>query len=296
MLTVYPRSKATYSASSYAAFRPSYPEKLYKTLVSYHKGPSNLCIDLGCGHGVVSRALAGHFTTVLGTDPSAVMIAQARSSTPSSSYPNVTYVEAAAESLPMVSSGTVDMVVAGQAAHWFNYPRLFPELARVVRSGGTLAFWGYKDHVFVDFPRASKIMDHYAHGKDDRLLGPYWAQPGRSIVENRLRDIKPPRDVWTDIERLEYDPKTNGAASGEGDLLMQRKLTLGMCMDYIRTWSSYHAWQQKFPKESGIRDVVDEMFEKMVEAEPAWKEKGEKWKDLEVTIEWGSGILLARKM
>jgi hypothetical protein len=53
--------------------------------------------------------------------------------------------------------------------------------------------------------------------------------------------------------------------------------------------------EQKAYKDGGNGDIVDEMFEKMIEAEPDWKETGDKWRDFELENEWGSIILLARK-
>ena len=87
------------------------------------------------------------------------MIEQARSSTSKQEYPNVESREAKAEQSPFLSDGSVDMVVAGRAAHWFDYPKLFPEMKRILRPGGTLAFWGYKDPVFPDYPKATKNLD-----------------------------------------------------------------------------------------------------------------------------------------
>ena len=223
------------------------------------------------------------------------MIAVAQSSTPQNDYPNVNFEESFAESLPFLANDSVDVVVSGQAAHWFDQSTLFPEISRILRKNGTLAFWGYKDHVFVDYPEASKIFMHY----EERLLGPYWAQPGRSIVENKLRDIQPPPDKWEDIQRIEYEPGTEGPKSGEGIIFMSRKLKLGECMDYIRTWSAFHAWQEKHPQiikrqEGGKGDVVDEMFDEMVSKESDWRQY-EPWEEKEVEIEWGSGLILARK-
>jgi len=190
------RSKPNFGYSSYAAFRPVYPLHLYTTILSYHSGGRTHCLDLGCGHGVVTRALAPYFTSVTGIDPSSGMIAQAESSTPASTYPGVSYRPASAESLPFLEDGSVDMVVAGQAAHWFDYPKLWPEMVRVVRQGGTIAFWGYGDCVFPGYPAASKILRRYAYGESPELLGPYWSRPGRDIVENKLRDIVPPEGEW----------------------------------------------------------------------------------------------------
>ena len=221
------------------------------------------------------------------------MIEQAKSS--STEYPNVTFHESAAERLPFINDGVVDMVVAGQAAHWFDYPKFFPEMKRILRKSGTLALWGYKDHVFVDYPKATKILYDYAYGKDERLLGPYWSQPGRSIVQNKLRDIKPPLSDWEDIQRIEYEPGTEGPNSGEGTIFLRRRLKLHACMNYIRTWSAYHAWEEKHPaqrkrEEGGSGDVVDLMFDEMESAETDWEQGEEK----EVEIEWGSGLLLGR--
>ncbi|MCJ1303636.1 hypothetical protein MMC08_006446 [Hypocenomyce scalaris] len=292
-------AKPTFSATSYAAFRPSYPASLYSHVLAYHRGPKTLLLDLGCGHGLISRYLAEYFSKVMGTDPSTGMLGQAQSSTPKTEYPNVEFREATAEVLPFLSDTSVDMVVAGQAAHWFDYPKLFPEMKRVVRKGGTLAFWGYSDPVFVEFPKATRILEHYMYGNEDRLLGPHW-EPGRAIVRNKLRDIKPPTSDWTTIKRIEYEPGTNGPRTGEGTMFMNRRLTLGDCQNYMRTFSSVHTWQEKHPKrrkreEGGDGDIVDEMFDEMRQAEPGWQVE-ERWEEKEVELEFGSALLLARKL
>ena len=69
-------------------------------------------------------------------------------------------------------------------------------------------------------------------------------------------------------------------------------------MDFVRTWSSYGAWQDRFQIkkrcDGGEGDIVDEMFNKMKLAEVDWQ-KDEVWMKKEVEIEWGTGLLLARK-
>lgn len=223
------------------------------------------------------------------------MIETARKITPSDEYPNVTYEVSSAESLPFLSDSSVDMVVAGQAAHWFDYPKLFKELDRVVRPGGMLAFWGYKDHVFVDYPYATKLMDDYAYNLSPDKLGSYWPQPGRSILQDKLRAIKPDQFGWKDVTRVEYEPGTEGKESGEGTLFMSKRLTVGEVKRYTRTWSSYHGWQethegQEARDKGGKGDVVDEVFDKIAEKVPGFKDER-----FEVEIEWGSGIVMARK-
>lgn len=225
------------------------------------------------------------------------MIQQARSANGQSS--NVSYRQATAEDCSFLEDGTVDMVVSGQASHWFDYPTLFPEMKRIVPKGGTLAFWGYSDPVFVNHAKATEILDHYSYGKDENLMGSYWQQPGRSIVENKLTDIVPPASDWEDIRRLEYEPRTVGPSSAKADMFLSKKMSLRECMRYIRTYSAFHGWQEKHPDrkpcdEGGEGDVVDEAFEEMRRVEPEWQ-VGEAWKDKEVDLEWGSGLLMARR-
>lgn len=294
-------AKSTFSAAGYATFRPSYPPSVYQSVLAYHQGPKKLLLDLGSGHGLVSRELAPSFTKVIGTDPSHVMIKQAISSTPATTT-NISFRQATAESLPFIADGSIDMVVAGQAAHWFDYSKVWPELKRTVREDGTLAFWGYKDHVFVDYPKASAIWDRVCYGDDaEHAMGKYWEQPGRNILRNRLRAVVPPEDDWKMVTRLEYEPGTKGANTGEfGELLMHRKLKLGELMGYARTFSALHGWQESHPdrmsrEKGGPGDIIDEAFDEMLGAEPEWKKEGDKWMEKVVEVEWGSYILMAQR-
>ena len=255
-------------------------------------------IDLGTGHGLVARTLANHFDRVIATDISPGMIQQAKSAIPEDQCSNLEFVQASAESLTFTKDKSVDMVVAGQAAHWFDYPRLFAELKRTMKPGGTLAFWGYTDQVFVDYPRATKMLQEFAYSMDKDALGPYWQQPGRSIVQGRLQAIQPPEDEWT-VKRMEYEPGTSGRRTGRGTLLMEQRMTLAHNMEFVRTWSSFHGWQETHPDRKkrsagGDGDCIDDLFEKIVDAEPALK-KSTSWREKEVDVEWGTGLVLASK-
>ncbi|WPG99398.1 Hypothetical protein R9X50_00221200 [Acrodontium crateriforme] len=287
-------AKSTFSAASYAAFRPSYPSSLFKTVLAYHRGPTGLCVDLGCGTGIVTREMGKRFDRSIGTDPSAVMIKQAVQGSTESK--NVEYREGGAEDgSAFLKDGEVDCIVAGQAAHWFDYSRLWPEMRRIVRPGGTLAFWGYKDHVFVDFPAATEIMQRFAYDTHPDLLGSYWPQPGRSYVQDKLRIIQPPAEDWEDLSRVEYEPGTKGRHSGEGTPVMEKTVTIGQCKAYVRTWSSFHGWQETHPdakarNQGGEGDIVDHMFDQIASETEYFANE-----DNSVDIEWGSGIILARR-
>jgi SAM-dependent methyltransferase len=223
------------------------------------------------------------------------MLEQARASTPSSEFPNVSYVQAPAEQLGFVEAKSVDMVVAAQAAHWFDQSRLWQELARVVRTAGSVAFWGYNDHVLVEWPRASRVVDHYSYGEGRDCMGRYWPQPGRSIVRANLRPIVPPEKDWKEIERWEYRPGRNEGVDGESLKFMEAETTVRALGNACRTWSAYHVWMEdhdvKPRDQGGEGDVVDVMLDEMAEAE-GWEGN---WMEKVVKLEWGSVVLMAER-
>lgn len=283
------RRSTSFSHHRYSSFRPTYPQSLYTAILTYHTGPRNVALDLGTGHALVAREMSTSFAHVHASDPSRGMLEQARELTPTSTHPNVTFHESTAEQSPFLGDGSVDLVTAAQAAHWFDYGALWPELARVVRRGGTVAFWGYKDPVIVGYPRATALLDHCAHDPDPRYLGPYWQQPGRSIVQDKLRAVQPPEGDWEHVRRVEYEPTT-----GEGTRFMSAKMKMGELAEFIRTWSAFHGWQGQWPGRTrrgeggeGEGDVVDELMERIREEEP---ELGEV-----VELEFGTGLVLARR-
>ncbi|KAF7857979.1 hypothetical protein EAF04_009336 [Stromatinia cepivora] len=314
-------AQKSFSATSYATFRPSYPQKLYTQILNYHHGPRTTLLDLGCGHGLITRALgsAGGFEKIWGTDPSRVMIEEAKalSNKPNANNPHgregkIQWRQASAEDLSFVEDGTLDMVVAGQAAHWFDFSRVWGEIYRKLRKGGTVAFWGYKDNLLVDFPAATLVLDKYCYGEDERFMGGFWEQPGRERLRGLYRDrvMQPPGNLFGDVQWMRYEPGLGGKGSGEGEVLMGRRMKLGELEGYWRTFSAFFEWVKAHPerkrlesekvggeRSEGMGDVIDEMFEEMLEVELELRGKeGKDWRDVEVETEWGSVILLARKL
>lgn len=245
----------------------------------------------------MTRAIAHNFDKVIGVDPSPGMIEQARDGTDSYVYPNVSFQSGPAEELPFFGDSSVDAVVSGQAAHWFTYPQTWASLARVLRKGGTVAFWTYGNPFFVNHPKATEIITEWStNTADPEKLGHYWTQPGRSIVEQLYRPIQPGEDFFEDIRRYEYVPDTKGPGSGKGEeaIRLYRKATVAQWREYFRTWSAWHGWYEAHPeakprKEGGTGDVMDRMFDEISAAE-GWESD-----DLEVELEWGTGLVLARR-
>ncbi|KAI0133023.1 methyltransferase domain-containing protein [Xylariales sp. AK1849] len=295
-------ARSTFSAKSYAAFRPTYPPILFRTLLAYHQlpTPSDALLDLGCGHGLIARDLSPHFKSITAIDPSAGMVAQAKSMT---SDAKIMFRQGAAEDLSFVPDASVDMAVAGQAAHWFDYRKVWPNLARVVKPGGTMAFWGYKDNILLGREEATEVMERFVYGFGEvssgiEGMGRFWEQPGRNILRDLLRSVVPLEKDWTDAVRLEHEPGEEG--QDEEVAWQTKSMKLGEVEAYTRTFSCFSGWKDAYPEkksraDGGEGDVVDVMWDHMIEVVPEWKAMGEKWKEAEVVSDWGTYLLMARR-
>ena len=123
-------------AADYAAWRPGYPGELVAFLVGGEQGHAQprRVLDLGAGTGQLSESLVGARHDVVAADTSADMLAQL-----SLRLPGVPTLVARAEDLPLPDDD-VDVVVAAQAAHWFDPVAAAREFRRVLRPGGAVGF------------------------------------------------------------------------------------------------------------------------------------------------------------
>jgi ubiquinone/menaquinone biosynthesis C-methylase UbiE len=82
----------------------------------------------------------------------------------------IDYKVATAEDLSFIQSDSVDMVTAGQAAHWFKHEKSFPEIARILKPGGTLAYFcillSNCARMVTDLCRLREFLDRGADGID----------------------------------------------------------------------------------------------------------------------------------
>ena len=124
-------------AADYAALRPGYPADA----VAFLLGDRPLrVLDLGAGTGLLTDVLVAAGHDVVAVDPSPEMLGQLRAR-----HPGVPAHVGGAEAVPLPDD-SVDAVVAGQAAHWFDPRRAAPGLRRVLRPGGVVGLvWNVRD-------------------------------------------------------------------------------------------------------------------------------------------------------
>ena len=155
--------------------------------------------------------LAGAFARVEASDASADQVARAEP------HPRVTYRAAPAEASGLPEA-CADLVVAAQAAHWFDLPRFYAEAARVARPGALLALVAYGLMRVDDGPIDAAVRHFH-----DEILGPHW-----------------PADRWAVIDGYRSLPLPFPELPAP-DLSMEARWDLSALLAYVGTWSGLRA-------------------------------------------------------
>ena len=122
-------------ADLYSAFRPGYPAAAMAWMAAGLPRPLRAA-DVGCGTGISSRLLAAQGVGVIGIEPNADMLDEARRRTPPEL--DIDYRAGDAEHLPLEDS-SVHLVLCAQAFHWFDPEAALREFHRVVVPDGRVA-------------------------------------------------------------------------------------------------------------------------------------------------------------
>jgi SAM-dependent methyltransferase len=121
-------------ADDYARYRPGYPREVLDLLRNWCAlKPEHVIADIGSGTGLLSKLFLEAGNRVIGVEPNAEMRTSGERYL--SSFPNFTSVAGSAEATTL-PAGSVDMVAAGQAFHWFDAEPTRREFQRILRSDG----------------------------------------------------------------------------------------------------------------------------------------------------------------
>ncbi len=214
------------TADAYRAHRPTYPPELF-TWLAQLPPRREMAVDCGCGNGQAAVMLAEHFSRVIAVDPSADQIRNAISKD------GVEYLVAPAEQIPL-ASGAVDLAIAAQALHWFDFDRFYPEVRRLCTPGGIFAAFSYG--LLTVSPAVDAVIGRLYYD----ILGSYWP-PERRHVDNAYRTIPFP---FTEI------PAPDFSIGAGWDL--QRLL------GYFATWSAVKEFKTR-EKRDPVPEVAEEL-------------------------------------
>jgi SAM-dependent methyltransferase len=174
---------------AYDTYRVGYTPSVYEYLARVcGLGPGIDVVDLGCGTGLSTRPLLDRGATVVGVDADAEMLAIADRRLEGGAQ----LVLGRAEALPLPDR-SADLVVAAQAAHFFDEPAASDEIHRVLRPGGAVAYlWKYPapetPYTYLVDELMSLLTNEpirtiYGVGTVPELLGPCWRDYRREVFD-----------------------------------------------------------------------------------------------------------------
>jgi ubiquinone/menaquinone biosynthesis C-methylase UbiE len=138
--------RAVFSAkvADYVASRPNYPSALFDTLAEVCALRNGAMIaDVGAGTGLLTRGWLERGYEVVAVEPNPAM--RGACDRHCGAFERYRSVEGTAEAMPL-AAGSVDLVTAAQAFHWFDVERARRECLRVLVPHGKVALvWNDRD-------------------------------------------------------------------------------------------------------------------------------------------------------
>lgn len=136
---------------AYAQSRPEYPKALFHKIRDYiglSEQPSNTALDYGTGAGTIVGDLLHicRMSKVIGTDLNQHQLNVGVSDLRQKGIGEDKFctICAPAGGLGQISTGSIDLITAAEAVHWFDQPKWLRECARLLRpNGGAVAAWYY---------------------------------------------------------------------------------------------------------------------------------------------------------
>jgi len=259
------------------------------------------------------------------------MLDQARASIAQSctTETKLQFIQGSAEELSQtgLQAESVDLIIAAQSAHWFDWSKVWPQTYRVLRPGGTAAFWVYAEFRLSNHPTLTPLITEQFQGTDlYNNIGPYFQRPGRTILERHLVDVPEPSSILKDndgVEKLHRAffcgddiPSFIPPNASTHPIIMRKDMTWHDLLNYFRSASAFHTFRERIPEdktkpedtrfleadlESGIDDVrggdISIRFWKDLRENALKDTPGAKVgaKDI-VSVEWPVALILTRKV
>jgi SAM-dependent methyltransferase len=122
---------------NYAKYRPGYPPELLEFFKG-HLGltAESVVADIGSGTGLSSRPFLEYGTIVYGVEPNAGMRATGESLL--AAFSNFRSIDGTASETKL-DSGSIDLILAAQAFHWFDPAPTRTEFKRILKPNGYVA-------------------------------------------------------------------------------------------------------------------------------------------------------------
>ena len=148
-----PKARFSDRVDDYVKYRPRYsPDVVQAVKRACGLRPEHIIADVGCGTGLMAKIFLENGNRVVGVEPNREMRAGGQSYL--AAYPNFSMVDGSAENTSLADA-SVDLVIAGQAFHWFRPGETRAEFARILKpEGWVVLVWNDRDTTSKPFLRA----------------------------------------------------------------------------------------------------------------------------------------------
>jgi len=145
----------------YIRYRPHYPQAIIPALAAITGlTPHAVVADIGAGTGISSLPFLENGNKVLGVEPNREMREAAEKAL--QRYANFTAIAGSAEHT-MLPDACADLIVAGQAFHWFNQAAAKTEFRRIARGHGWAALiWNQRETATGFEKDYERLVERYA--------------------------------------------------------------------------------------------------------------------------------------
>lgn len=150
-------------AENYVKYRPGYPEEIISWLQTNYVLPvSSTIADIGSGTGISSELFLKKGYSVTGVEPNAAM--REMSEQLLEDYSNFEAIDGTAEHTTLADQ-SIDVIVAGQAFHWFDVDKTKTEFLRILKPEGlVILIWNERLTISAFEEEYDKLI--IKHGKD----------------------------------------------------------------------------------------------------------------------------------
>jgi len=147
---VEPKKRFSSRVENYIKYRPSYPLKIIDFLKEERiLAKDTVIADIGSGTGILTKLFLDNGNQVYGIEPNKDMRAAAEKNL--QEYTNFSSLEGSAESTGL-NEDCINLIIAGQAFHWFDVMGAKREFKRILKPNGNVALiWNNRGKTGSDF-------------------------------------------------------------------------------------------------------------------------------------------------
>ncbi|KAJ6144217.1 hypothetical protein N7470_008112 [Penicillium chermesinum] len=221
-------------AEHYAHIRPNYHSSVYDTIRSHHSSTGDLRY----------RSLEGMIQAAQSTSGD-------KDTSKSVRFGVSTASKLGSDLSPAIPDNSVDLIISGNAAHWFNLDEFWPNAARVLKPGGSVALWTSGGlHVHPSTPNAAAIEAALLQLEETHL-------PGNRLTRDGYKSLALP---WTlDTPVKDFDESTffrRDWTVDEQFLERQRAVNMDQLEKILGVGSPVTRWREAHPHAIGTEEDV----------------------------------------